>query len=236
MDFTTLTPAGFLTTCGSALFVVSVAFVLWLLFVAFRTNIGWGFGCLIAPFLMPVFAIRYWRNFGNPLLFLAGVGTVLMLLSMHYVAPKHVPWHSGLSESELVKRNVQIVRVAADAYAADHDGVYPNQMDAVFKSYFPDGDCGKGRKLGTPLTNPYSEKLEWPALGRRVAGTERRARAKESGRSLISDAVARGAIVYSPLYDKRNRCSGFAVAIAIGDDRSGRELFQTEYMFVGSGF
>lgn len=212
MDFMALTPAGFLTTLGSALFVISVLFAVWLIAVAFRTNLAWGFGCLVAPCLFPVFAIRHWRNFGNPLLFLAGVTAVSMLFTMHYLAPKHVPWYSGMPEDERIERNIQILKVAADAYAADHDGVYPDKVDSVFKSYFPDGDCGKGKKLGTPLFNPYSERGEWPALGRTLS-------VSDANRALTTSGIPRGMIVYSPVHDSRNRCSGFAV---ITRDRPGR--------------
>lgn len=215
MDFMALTPAGFLTTLGSGLFVMSVLFAVWLIATAFKTNLAWGFGCLLAPCLFPVFAIRHWRSFGNPPLFMAGVTAVLMLFTMHYVAPKHVPWYSGMPEDERIERNIQILKVAAEAYAADHDGVYPDKMDSVFKSYFPDGDCGKGKKPGTPLLNPYSEKGEWPTLGRTLT-------ISEANGKLTAGDMPRGVIVYSPVYDSRNRCSGFAVS---SRGRNGRQTF-----------
>ncbi len=57
------------------------------------------------------------------------------------------------------------VQVAAEQYALDHKGTYPNAIDDVFKSYFAGGDCGLGRAIGRAPTNPFTNKTEWPLQG-----------------------------------------------------------------------
>jgi hypothetical protein len=59
----------------------------------------------------------------------------------------------------LVSTNMRLCRNAAESYAAVHDGNFPTQVDAEFKSYFPNGE---------PLVNPVSGMKQWP-ISRRIS-------------------------------------------------------------------
>jgi hypothetical protein len=63
-----------------------------------------------------------------------------------------------------VKRNMIAIQDAAEAYAADHKGLYPKEVNDAFKSYFPGGDP-RTNKPGKAPTNPFSTKAEWPSYG-----------------------------------------------------------------------
>ena len=46
---------------------------IWLLVVAFKQSIAWGICSLLIPFVIIVFAIKYWQNAKTPfLIFIAG--------------------------------------------------------------------------------------------------------------------------------------------------------------------
>lgn len=79
-------------------------------------------------------------------------------------APKLIFADEIVKESK-VKENMRIAQIAAESYAADHDGTYPSEVDDAFKSYFPGGSCdGKTPALQAPR-NPFSGKTEFPVLG-----------------------------------------------------------------------
>lgn len=70
-------------------------------------------------------------------------------------------------QSSAVKLNMRSLQIAADAYANDHDGVYPSHAptgkpDDEFSSYFPGGSSGeKPLKPGKPPINPYTNRADW---------------------------------------------------------------------------
>lgn len=75
------------------------------------------------------------------------------------------------SESEKkdieVRRNMERLQNACEAYAKDHHGKYPVELDQTFKSYIykacdakPEGNMEDG-----PLVNPFNGKHEWPYAG-----------------------------------------------------------------------
>lgn len=66
-----------------------------------------------------------------------------------------------------VRRNMERLQNAVEAYAKDHEGKYPVQLDQTFKSYIykacdvkPEGNTDNG-----PLVNPFNGKHEWPYAG-----------------------------------------------------------------------
>lgn len=88
-----------------------------------------------------------------------------------------------------LKENMARAQKAAETYASHHKGVYPTKLDDAFKSYFPLGNCdGKNYSMWTIPHNPYSQKPEWPTLGKLPS-----ARAASAGR------LRPGEVEYSPV-------------------------------------
>ncbi len=63
-----------------------------------------------------------------------------------------------------VKANMRTAQIAAEAYAVDNAGSYPNAVDAPYQSYFPGGKSD-GVTSGNPPVNPFTSNGEWPSLG-----------------------------------------------------------------------
>ncbi|HEY9787817.1 MAG TPA: hypothetical protein V6D17_20690 [Candidatus Obscuribacterales bacterium] len=62
------------------------------------------------------------------------------------------------------RMNMRTVQWAAERYKEDRH-VYPADIDADFKCYFPGGDPSKHRE-GRRLPNAFTGKLEWPVRGK----------------------------------------------------------------------
>jgi hypothetical protein len=58
---------------------LSVVGTLWLLVLAFRTSIWWGFGCLFIPFVQLFYLFSHWKEAGNPV-GLQVLGMVIMMM------------------------------------------------------------------------------------------------------------------------------------------------------------
>jgi hypothetical protein len=70
------------------------------------------------------------------------------------------------SKDKQLFANMKEIQMAAEHYAANHDGVeYPDQIDDAFKSYMTGGgDDGRtARPVG--FINPYAGGNEWPVIG-----------------------------------------------------------------------
>lgn len=66
-----------------------------------------------------------------------------------------------------VRRNMERLQNAVEAYAKDHEGKYPVDLDQTFKNYIykacdakPEGNPENG-----PLVNPFNGRHEWPYAG-----------------------------------------------------------------------
>ena len=62
---------------------------------------------------------------------------------------------------------MRIVQAAAESFAADRGGIYPDKMDDSYFSYF-EGGAGDGKSAAGahgPI-NPFNNKAEWPILGK----------------------------------------------------------------------
>lgn len=93
-----------------------------------------------------------------------------------------------------VKANMHTVQIAAESYATDHNGNYPTDIDANFKSYFPGGSsgaAGANSTAGTAPINPFTRKPEWPVIGHVTDVVASRQDAKAS--------LGKGVVEYSPI-------------------------------------
>jgi len=63
-----------------------------------------------------------------------------------------------------VKENMRLCQEAVEAYAKDHGGKYPAVVDNDLKAYYKDGS-GKGKMIGSPPINPFTNVPEWPKPG-----------------------------------------------------------------------
>jgi prepilin-type N-terminal cleavage/methylation domain-containing protein len=54
-----------------------------------------------------------------------------------------------------VKANMRTAQIAAESYATDHAGSYPENVEKM-QPYYPGGDSTDGGKAGNGLINPFS--------------------------------------------------------------------------------
>lgn len=200
-------PFGTLAMIG---LLVSVICGFWLIGIAFRASIWWGLAVFFIPFAGIAFVVTHWDDAGK--VWLAGVAGAGLMIGMALAFPNDMPGFAKarqVADSTAVKRNMREVMVAAEGYAVDHEGRYPTNLE-VFKSYFPGGG---GAKEGTPPTNPFTDKPEWPVLGtiKDVAA----ARAETPG------VMKKGEIEYSPIFDSEHHAMSYAIR---GGDESGHAV------------
>ncbi len=91
-----------------------------------------------------------------------------------------------------VKANMRTAQIAAESYATDAVGTYPEQV-ADMKPYYPGGNSTKGGTEGNPPVNPFTNTATWPNDGS-VSGTIAAARSAAP----VSVGTA-GTVVYAPL-------------------------------------
>ena len=72
-----------------------------------------------------------------------------------------------------VKGNMRAAQVAAESFAADNNGTYPDDVTDAYKTFFPGGDCGGSAagKLGVPPLNPFTNARDWPVTFGLAAGS-----------------------------------------------------------------
>lgn len=63
-----------------------------------------------------------------------------------------------------IRANMMAVQWAAEMYAETHKN-FPLALDNEFKNCFPSQNSAH-KGIGMPLRNPYTQKLEWPILGK----------------------------------------------------------------------
>ena len=63
-----------------------------------------------------------------------------------------------------VKGNMRTAQIAAEAYAVDSAGSYPQGVDTAYESYFPGGQSDKQTSGNAPV-NPFTSNAEWPKVG-----------------------------------------------------------------------
>lgn len=69
------------------------------------------------------------------------------------------------SDPDLALRaNMLAAQWAAESYQ-ENNGRYPTSLDTAFKNSFPSQDVAH-KGTGMPLKNPYTQKLEWPTIGK----------------------------------------------------------------------
>lgn len=117
-----------------------------------------------------------------------------------------------------VKANMHTVQMAAEAYANDSGGKYPETITDAFKGYFAGGPAdGTSAGQAKGPTNPYSKLPEWPVLGKI---TDLKA-ARSSAPTMIGSA---GQLEYTPIGTPPDIVD-FAVR---GADKNGRALAGSE--------
>ncbi len=74
------------------------------------------------------------------------------------------PYFLTSSPDLAIRANMLAVQWAAEMYAESHQR-FPVALDDQFKKCFPSQDTAH-RGTGLPLRNPFTQKLEWPILGK----------------------------------------------------------------------
>jgi len=95
-----------------------------------------------------------------------------------------------------VKANMRTVQWAAELYKEEHHS-FPKAVDDEFKYFFPWGDRLK-KKAGNALPNPYTQKLEYPVVGKMKGAIVERLKAPP--------AVAPGVLEYCSTDSQTNYC------------------------------
>jgi hypothetical protein len=129
----------------------------------------------------------------------------LGIMILGIVAPKLIFAEEIVKESE-VKVNMRIAQVAAESYAADHDGHYPAEVDDAFKSYFPGGSCDGKTPAPEPPKNPFSGQREFPVKGSLTYDSA-------ATRTHIPDqtGASAGQVVYVPQVANAQENRGYAI-------------------------
>jgi prepilin-type N-terminal cleavage/methylation domain-containing protein len=118
---------------------------------------------------------------------------VIIVLILAAVALPHYVGSQDKSREATVKNNMRVAQIAAEGYAFEKGGLYPDKIDEQYFSFFPGGP-GDGKSVGKAHgpENPYSHKFEWP-----IAGTITDV---DSTRQSAPTAVgSAGQIEYSPI-------------------------------------
>lgn len=113
-----------------------------------------------------------------------------------------------------VKANMRTAQIAAEAYATDTAGTYPDsQSDAKYLTYFPGGGSD-GVKAGNYPVNPFKNQAD-PLVAAPLSATI--ALSRTTGGSL----GAAGAVGYSPLPDANGNKTSYGV---MGGNKTGNAL------------
>ncbi len=123
----------------------------------------------------------------------AGAGNGKALLDPKNKRQTYVLSNDPVSQ---VKANMRTVQWAAELYKEEHFK-FPKNVDDEFKCYFPWGDPKK-KKLGNPLPNPFTGKLEYPVLANMTFAFKERLKAPP--------AMTPGRIEYSSSDSQSNYC------------------------------
>jgi prepilin-type N-terminal cleavage/methylation domain-containing protein len=118
---------------------------------------------------------------------------VIIVLILAAVALPHYVGSQDKSREATVKNNMRVAQIAAEGYAAEKGGLYPDKIDQQYFSFFPGGP-GDGKFMGNAHgpVNPYTHKNEWP-----IAGTITDVQmARTSAPTSVGSA---GQIEYSPI-------------------------------------
>jgi type II secretory pathway pseudopilin PulG len=118
---------------------------------------------------------------------------VIIVLILAAVALPHYVGSQDKTREATVKNNMRVAQIAAESYAAEKGGLYPDKVDEQYFSFFP-GGSGDGKTMGRAHgpENPYTLKYEWP-----IAGTVSDVQgARDSAPTEVGSA---GQIEYSPI-------------------------------------
>lgn len=95
------------------------------------------------------------------------------------------------AKNAMVKANMRSAQIAAESYAMDKGGGYPEEIDTAFESYYPGGV--PQTLAGLAPTNPYTSKKEWPVMGMVLD--------VDAARNAEPGPMAKGVVEYSVIVD-----------------------------------
>lgn len=122
-----------------------------------------------------------------------------------------------------VKSNMRTGQIAAESFATDNGGIYPDGVTDPYKGYFPGGPSdGSGAGGAAPPVNPFTNTGEWPVAGS-IADVQ-------AARSAAPGAVgSAGQIEFSPVGTAPN-ITAYAIrgarknGVALGGNAPGTTL------------
>lgn len=102
------------------------------------------------------------------------------------------------TNEQTTKTSMHIAQVALESFAADHNNIYPSEIDDAVKSYYPGGAADGITPASQGPLNPYNKNREFPVVAGFVS-------TPTAVRSLPPEATgaSAGQVVYIPL--DRNR-------------------------------
>lgn len=107
------------------------------------------------------------------------VVVVIIGLLAAIALPNFISAQNKAKESS-VKGNMRTSQVAAESYSTDYAGAYPAVVDTIYESYFPGGGSD-GLTVGSPLTNPFTNKTGFPNSGAGYTATNVKTNRSQSG-------------------------------------------------------
>jgi hypothetical protein len=193
--------------------IASLVFAVWCLVIAFRTNVWWGLAYMFVPFAALAFAITHWDEAGKP--FLGLVCSIALATCISLTLPgarggmSLIGGRNWEGTARATTKNMKMVQVAAEAYAVDHGGTYPPNIE-LFKCDFPEG---RPPALdGKAPINPVTREAEWPVAGN-VTDVA-------AARTATPGTIKAGSVEYSVIYDSAHRSVGYAVRGGASDGQA----------------
>jgi len=109
-----------------------------------------------------------------------------------------------------VKANMRTCQIAAETYATDAGGQYPDNSTGAYRNYFPGGSNDQGTgTAGVMPVNPFSNKSDFTDL---LAGSVSNVKtARETDPTTVSIGSVAGQIEYSPIADATGGFSAYAI-------------------------
>lgn len=116
------------------------------------------------------------------------------------------------ANEQITKTSMHIAQVAIESFAADHNNIYPAEIDDAVKSYYPGGAADGVTPANQGPLNPYNKQREFPVkVGYVSTPTVVRSLPPEG------TGASAGQIVYIPLNENR----GYAL---LGTTGSGKAI------------
>jgi hypothetical protein len=153
---------------------------------------------------------------------LCASGLILTCLALGTLKALFQDWDSHKTMIRCgVRGNMRTCQIAAESYAEDHSGLYPETVnDKAFRSYFPQGSKGPPYKPGQPPINPATKQWNWmgantsdmyEGIGTRQWPVDGKTTDVKAARQQAPSLVGKGVVEYSVIYNDKHQPVSYAI-------------------------